>query len=475
MIRTPRSILPRSIFVTLLLPFLLLIGGLSSKGVASGEVVTFHGFASLPYDCDTMWIGPVAVDALLDEDSIRADVFPKGFRVGTCPPPVYRVVDPDMLGSLLDPALTHIAGNLSMETCRLSATTTTSLVATGPGLDDVEDTIEGTLVRPSAGRRPRWRVLILDGAALLWYLDTGPLGFEVGCHPQNFWVHALARVRPTPPPPGPYRKPPGSPGPGLKGRFGGGGQRAVSDQAPDQAEAAVLAVPVTPCPAATLCLGRPGSPRADFLARRLTLLDGKEALGLITLGTEPFEVWRLEEGRPETEAVSWLFPALNANATDNSGLLDVYSLDGFFRRRESAAQHPVPVVPTVEDLAEVDSEAGPAPPYAQWLSTTAFPGFRFQVRMTPLGAVAGRPGVKSAACLAQALCVGRPAAAPAQVFVRLIAGPRGAFSPILAKFTTDTVEVWIEQTARRQVRYYRLNGTFPGTPLLAGAYDPNGF
>ncbi len=307
-----------------------------------------------------------------------------------------------------------------------------------------------------------------------------PFGFELGCLPQSFWVHAVARPKPTAPPPGPYRRPPGSPGPGLKGSFGGGGPRAAGPKgsfggAGKPAAAAVLAVPVTPCPAATLCLGRPGSTRADFLARRLTLLDGREALGLITLGTGRFEVWRLEEGRPESEAVSWLFPALNANATDNAGLLDVVSLGGFgFRRRELGARHSVPPVDS-EVGSEVEPEAGPAPPYAQWLTTPAFPGFRFQVRLTPLGAVAGKPGVKSAECLAQALCVGRPAAAPAQVFVRLLPGQRGAFSPILAKFTTDSVEVWIEQTAQRKVRYYRLNGTFPGTPLLAGSYDPNGF
>jgi hypothetical protein len=239
-----------------------------------------------------------------------------------------------------------------------------------------------------------------------------------------------------------------------------------------------LAVPVTPCPAATLCLARPGSTRADFLARRLTLADGGEALGLITLGTARFEVWRLEEGRPESEAVSWLFPALNAKAIDNAGLLDVFSLGGFnlnARRRELAAQAPSPAAAALDDVAEVSPEAGPPPPYNQWLSTAAFPGFRFQSRWTPLGAAAGRRGVKSATCLGQALCVGRSAADPAQAFVRLLPGARGASSPILAKFTTDTVEVWIEQTARRQVRYYRLNATFPGTPLLAGTYDPNGF
>jgi hypothetical protein len=454
-----------------LVPLLLVIGSLSSNGVAGGEAVTFHGFASLPYDCYESWSGPVAVDALVDGVSIRGDIFPKGFRVGACPPPVYRFVSPETLPSPYDPSLSGIAGSLSMETCRLSATVTTSLVATSAGVDDEEDTIEGTLISPRAGSRARWRVLTLDGAALLWRLDTGPFPYELGCPPEDFWVQAVARVRPTSPPPGPYRRPPGAPGPGLKGSFGGGGGA-------QRTEAAVLAVPVTPCPAATLCLARPGSTRADFLARRLTLADGSEALGLITLGTARFEVWRLEEGRPESEAVSWLFPALNANAIDNAGLLDVFSLGGFdfnARRRELAAQDPAPAAAALDDVAEVHPEAGPTPPYNQWLSIAAFPGFRFQSRWTPLGVAAGRRGVKSAACLGQALCVGRSAADPAQAFVRLLPGKHGAFSPILAKFTTDTVEVWIEQTARRKVRYYRLNATFPGTGLLAGTYDPNGF
>ena len=315
-----------------LVPLLLLLGSLTSNGVASGDPVTFHGFAVLPFDCYESWSGPVAVDALVDGVSIRGDIFPKGFHVGACPPPVYRFADPFYLTSLNDPSLSYIDGSLSMETCRLTSTSSTSLVATGPGLDDAEDTIQGTLVSPRAGSRPRRRTRTLDGAALLWHLDTGRFPYELGCRPANCWRQAAARPRPTAPPPGPYRKPPGSPGPGVKGRFGSGGQRAVSDHA----AAAVLAVPVTPCPAATLCLGRPGSTRADFLARKLTFLDGKEALGLITLGTERFEVWRLEDGRPESEAVSWLFPALNANATDNAGLLGVYSLGDFGFRQPSA-------------------------------------------------------------------------------------------------------------------------------------------
>ncbi len=99
MIRTFRTI--RTLCT--LVPLLLVIGTLSSKGVAGDDAVTFHGFASLPYDCSTSWSGPVAVDALVGGISISGDIFPKGFRVGACPPPVYHFVDQDMLPSPFEP------------------------------------------------------------------------------------------------------------------------------------------------------------------------------------------------------------------------------------------------------------------------------------------------------------------------------------------------------------------------------------
>jgi hypothetical protein len=110
------------------------------------------------------------------------------------------------------------------------------------------------------------------------------------------------------------------------------------------------------------------------------------------------------------------------------------------------------------------------------VTSPLIPGFRFQARFGAwLEQTASAPGVGSTRCLAQTACLGRSAAAPAALFIRLLAGKKGARSPLLAKLTDEPVEVWIEQTAKKRIRYYRLTATVPGSVGLDGRLDRDGF
>jgi hypothetical protein len=60
--------------------------------------------------------------------------------------------------------------------------------------------------------------------------------------------------------------------------------------------------------------------------------------------------------------------------------------------------------------------------------------------------------------------------------VRLVGPkPNGKLWPTIVKFTTSTVEVWIEQISTGEKRYYRLEGATRGEDELTGLFDRNGF
>ncbi|HKH46967.1 MAG TPA: hypothetical protein VKM72_20105 [Thermoanaerobaculia bacterium] len=115
----------------------------------------------------------------------------------------------------------------------------------------------------------------------------------------------------------------------------------------------------------------------------------------------------------------------------------------------------------------------PVPPAGNWLTTPEIPGFRFKVRITAQNAIAG---TKTADCIEDTLCVSGALPGRAEVFLRVI-GPRpnGYLWPTVVKLTTSQVEVWIEQVATGQVRYYFLPGAGPTSSELPGFFDRNGF
>jgi len=119
-------------------------------------------------------------------------------------------------------------------------------------------------------------------------------------------------------------------------------------------------------------------------------------------------------------------------------------------------------------------ESGPpSAPFA--IESPRLPGFRAWVRFDPPfnAALWGTPVEP---CLAQALCAAAVLPSRAEVVVRLI-GPRanGFLWPQIVRFTTDPVEVWVQQKTTGAIRYYLLPAGSPGTDTLTGRFDRFGF
>jgi len=114
------------------------------------------------------------------------------------------------------------------------------------------------------------------------------------------------------------------------------------------------------------------------------------------------------------------------------------------------------------------------PPGAGFVPTAA-PGFRVWVRIggdEPDPRI-GRP---EPTCLPETACVSGAIPGRSEVFVRMVGPkPNGYLWPTIVRFTTSTVEVWIEQTATGAVRYYHLGGAEPGSDDLTGGFDRMGF
>lgn len=118
----------------------------------------------------------------------------------------------------------------------------------------------------------------------------------------------------------------------------------------------------------------------------------------------------------------------------------------------------------------VGEQSDPPPPAGEWLSSNRVPGFRFKVRIA--GQTSGR---QESACIGETLCVSGALAGRSEVFLRVVGPkPNGYLWPTLVKFSTSLVEVWAEQTATGQIRYYRLEASGQGS-TLPGIADRTGF
>jgi hypothetical protein len=109
-----------------------------------------------------------------------------------------------------------------------------------------------------------------------------------------------------------------------------------------------------------------------------------------------------------------------------------------------------------------------------YLTTPAFPDFRFKVRIfqtaTPL---AGR---KEAVCIPETLCVSGAVAGRSEVFVRIV-GPRpnGYLWPTIVRFTPSRVEVDIQQISTGITKTYVLPAVPADSDVLPGLQDRTGF
>lgn len=117
----------------------------------------------------------------------------------------------------------------------------------------------------------------------------------------------------------------------------------------------------------------------------------------------------------------------------------------------------------------------PPPPVGPYLSDPDVPGFRFKVRITnQLGDATA--GGHEGDCIAETLCVSGALAGRSEAFLRVVGPkPNGKLWPTLVKFSTSRVEVWVEQTASGELRYYDLAAASPGVDVLPGLFDRDGF
>lgn len=115
------------------------------------------------------------------------------------------------------------------------------------------------------------------------------------------------------------------------------------------------------------------------------------------------------------------------------------------------------------------------PPPGPGFVPNAFPGFRLWVRIGG-DEPAPRIGVPESFCLPETACVSGSLPGRIEVLLRIVGPkPNGYLWPTVVRFTTSTVEVWIEQLSTGTRRYYRLSGAAPGTDDLTGSFDRNGF
>lgn len=128
---------------------------------------------------------------------------------------------------------------------------------------------------------------------------------------------------------------------------------------------------------------------------------------------------------------------------------------------------------TVALVTQFVSEGAPPLPPGPFLTTAEIPGFRFKVRITGATPVAG---TAVSNCLDETLCVAGAVPGRAEVLARVVGPkPNGYLWPTLVKFTTSKVEVWIEQSATDEIRYYVLRGAAPSFDELPGLFDRKGF
>lgn len=123
------------------------------------------------------------------------------------------------------------------------------------------------------------------------------------------------------------------------------------------------------------------------------------------------------------------------------------------------------------------SDAGtpPIPEEGAFLESASVPGFRFKVRIAdPSGGT--RAGTFEPDCLAETICASGALEGRSEVLLRVVGPkPNGFLWPTFVRFTTSTVEIWVEKIATGEVKYYRLEGAVPGSDELEGMFDRTGF
>lgn len=131
----------------------------------------------------------------------------------------------------------------------------------------------------------------------------------------------------------------------------------------------------------------------------------------------------------------------------------------------------------VEKISFDVTDAGrpPVPEEGAFLESASVPGFRFKVRIMDRQG-GSRMGSPEPDCLPETICASGALEGRSEVLLRVVGPkPNGFLWPTFVRFTTSTVEVWVEKIATGEVKYYQLEGAVPGSEELDGLFDRMGF
>lgn len=252
------------------------------------------------------------------------------------------------------------------------------------------------------------------------------------------------------PPPGPELASSELPGYSFKVRFSAGGgalQGALEDR----------------CIPETACLSGAIPGRSEVFLRVVgPKPNGRMWPTLVKFSTSTVEVWlrqhstgllryyRLEGARPGFDELPGLFDRV-----------------GFEPDPVDASD------PLTADVLAVEAGGHPPPPDS-FFASPHFPDFRFRARISTGDQIQGVR--QEAACIEETLCLSGALAGRSEVFLRIVGPkPNGRLWPTIVKFTTSTLEIWIEQVSTGESRYYHIEGAAPGKDDLTGLFDRMGF
>ncbi len=266
----------------------------------------------------------------------------------------------------------------------------------------------------------------------------------------GLWAIPVEPFEP-PPPFGDWRSSPAVPGFSFKVRISGGAGAIQGTEEPS-------------CIPETLCMSGAVPGRSEVFLRVVgPKPNGRLWPTLVKFSTSEVEVWVRQDG---TGLVRYYDLAGARPGVDE--------LPGLFDREGFAPASVVTTGLTADEPTVLATGEAPPPPSGPVFTSPSFPGFRFRVRISAGGEA--QDVHQEAACIGETLCFSGAVPGRSELFVRIVGPkPNGKLWPTIVKFTTSTLEVWIEQVSTGETQYYRIEGAAPGKDDLTGLFDRNGF
>ncbi|HEX9944872.1 MAG TPA: hypothetical protein VGG03_22915 [Thermoanaerobaculia bacterium] len=185
-------------------------------------------------------------------------------------------------------------------------------------------------------------------------------------------------------------------------------------------------------------------------------------------GSSGYELWASDG------ATAWLVSDVAADGASSPGEISPAGAHVYFAADDGPHGRELFAVPAaaLDSRCAAAPPSTPPPPAGDWLASPQVPGFRIKVLFGQ--GTAARSG-SLAPCVAGTLCVNAVGSERRELLVRLGAAAGGRIAASVVKLDPAEAQVWIEQTATGELRYYRLAETPAGDDRLAGVRDLPGF